>query len=201
MDSKEFYRIDSKLLVSTIQTHAVGLEKVLFSDNLATEWHLILGDYLGVHFPILFQHKHGSRLQDVLDTGWPSLFLISDKMKMVLEENALTGWKVFAVKVLDKQGEEIQDYHGLSITGRWGKIDYTKSHVIEKRLVKSGPLTKYYKGLYLELGKWEVEDFFIPEDYFGIIVTKRVVDVLKKNNITNVKFERLTDMEIDCSFL
>lgn len=195
MDNKEFYRIDSKLSSSTFQAHSIGLDKVLFTDNLAAEWHLILGDYSGISFPVIFKQEYGKKLQDLLDTGWPSLYLISDKMKAVMEENALIGWKTYAVKVLDKQGQTIQGYHGLSITGRCGKIDFRKSEIIEKRLVPNAPLGKYYKGLHVGIDTWDESDFFLPEKYFGIIITGRAAEILKKNKLTNIRLENLREIE------
>lgn len=199
MDNNKFYRIDSKLSSSTVQVHAVGVDKITFSDDLAAEWHLILGDYSGVSFPVLFRQEDGKKLQDILDTGWPSLYLISDKMKTVLEDNDLTGWKTFEVKIVDKQGQEIKGYHGLSITGRCGKVDYNKSEIIQKRLVPNGPLVKYYKGLHISLDKWDKKDFFLPEKYFGIVTTHKAAEALKKNNLTNIRLENLTEIETDYS--
>jgi hypothetical protein len=116
-------------------------------------------------------------------------------MKTVLESNNLTGWKTFVVKVLDKQGQEIQGYYGLSITGRCGKIDYSKSEIIEKRLVPNGPLGKYYKGLHIGLDKWDGSDFFIPEKYLGTIITSKTADILKKSQLTNIKLQNLAEIE------
>lgn len=152
--------------------------------------------YEGISFPVIFKQEYGKKLQDILDTGWVSLFLISDKLKAVLEENALTGWKTFAVKVLDKKGQEIQGYHGLSIVGRCGKINYSKSEIIEKRLVPNAPLGKYYKGSYVSLDEWDGSDFFLPEKYFGIIITSRAAEVLKKNKLTNIRLENLAEIEM-----
>ena len=119
-------------------------------------------------------------------------------MKTVLEDNHLTGWQTFAVRVLTKKGEEISGYHGLSITGRCGKIDYSKSEVITKRLVPEGPLAKFYKGLHVGLDKWDGSDFFLPEKYLGTIVTSRVAEILKREKLTNVRLENLADIEILC---
>ena len=118
-----------------------------------------------------------------------------NRIKDVLEENAFTGWKTFAVKLLDKNGSEIQDYFGLSITGRCGEIDYSKAEIIEKRLVPNGPLGKYYKGLSIGLDKWDGSDFFLPANNYGTIVRSKVVDILKKNKITNLRFENIADIE------
>ena len=189
MEINDFYSFGSKLVSSTVQVH----ENILNKDKTNN---IIYGQYDSISFPVIFKQEYGKKWEDILDTGWVSLFLISDKMKSVLEENALTGWKTFAVKVLDKKDLEIQGYHGLSITGRCGKIDYGKSRIIEKRLVPNGPLGKYYKGLHVGLDKWDGCDFFLPEKYFGIIITSRASEVLKKNKLTNIRLENLTEIEI-----
>lgn len=200
MNIKEFYTLRSKLSSTTVQAHPVGLKEFNPIDPnkkyLYDEQKLIQGDYSGISFPVVFKQKYGDKLQDILDTGWAGLYLISDKMKSVLEENGLTGWKIFAVKVLDKKGKEIQGYYGLSITGKCGKIDYNKSEIIEKRLVPNGPLGKYYKGLQVGLDKWDGCDFFLPEKYFGTIMTNKAAVVLKMNKITNIRLESLSDIEI-----
>lgn len=110
-------------------------------------------------------------------------------------ENNLTGWKTFPVSVFDKKGQEITGYHGLSVTGRCGKIDDSKAEMLEKQFAPNAPFTTYYKGLHIGLDKWDGQDFFLPEEYYGIIVTKRVVEVLKKNKINSI-FENLSDIEL-----
>ncbi|MDQ0109558.1 hypothetical protein J2T02_004702 [Chitinophaga terrae (ex Kim and Jung 2007)] len=195
MSIEKFYTFSSKLSSSTVQAHPISLSDKEDNAGLFDQHRLIQGVYDGIFFPVTFKQEYGKKLEDVLDTGWPSLFLISDKMKAVLEENAFTGWKNFVVKVLDKKGQEIQGYHGLSITGRCGKINYNKSEIIEKRLVPNAPLVKYYKGLPVDLNKWDTSDFFLPEKYFGIIITGRAAEVLKKSKVTNIKLENIIEVE------
>ncbi len=199
MDIKDFYSFGSKLSSSTVQAHPIGLKEFHPIDPnkkyLYDELKLIRGDYSDISFPVIFKQEYGKKLEDVLDTGWASLFLISDKMKAVLEENALTGLKIFAIKLFDKKGTEIHGYHGLSISGRCGKIDYSKSEIIEKRLVPNAPLGKYYKGLHIGLDTWDGNDFFLPEKYFGIIITSRAAKILKKEKLSNIRIENLADIE------
>ncbi|MDR3623769.1 MAG: hypothetical protein P4L16_01360 [Chlamydiales bacterium] len=101
-------------------------------------------------------------------------------MKFVLENNNLTGWQTFPIKIFDKQKREIVGYHDLSITGICGPVDWNRSEIIEKRLVPTGPFGKYYKGLYIALDQWGKSDFFLPKNYAGIIVSSKAADVLKK---------------------
>lgn len=204
MSIKDFYSFGSKLVLSTVQVHAVGLKEFSPVDPDKTypydENKLIRGDYTDISFPVVFEQEYGNKLQDVLDTGWPSLYLVSDKMKAVLEENEITGWKTFTAKVFDKKEQEIKGYHGLSITGRCGQVDYNKSsEIIEKQLVPDGPVVKYGKGLYVGLDKWDSSDVFVPEKSRWIVVTKRTAEALKKNKLTNVKLKNLAEIEIDQS--
>jgi hypothetical protein len=196
MEIKKFYDFRSKLVSSTFQTHAVGLNKDKNENSEYYDQHmLILGDYSGIAFPVVFKQMYGEKLQDVLDTGWGGLYLISDRIKTAFEDNHLTGWKTFEIKVFTKKGQEVEGYHVLTITGRGGKIDYLKTEIIEKRLVPEGPLGKYYKGLYVGLDDWDGSDFFLPERHFGTIITSKVADVLKKGKFTNIKIENLMDIE------
>jgi len=199
MDIKNFYTLGSKLSSSTIQAHPIGLKEFHPIDPniryLYDEHRLIQGDYQDIFFPVKFKQEFGVKLQDILDTGWAGLYLISEKLKGILAGNNLTGWKTFEVKVLDKQGKEILGYHGFSVTSRCGKIDYSKSEIIEKRLVPNGPLGKYYKGLHIGLDKWDGSDFFLPENNYGTIVTSMAADILKKNKITNLMLRNLAEIE------
>lgn len=196
-----FFTFSSTLSSLSVHVYPVGLKEFHPIDPdkiyLFDEHRLIQGNYNDILFPVRFKQEYGNKLQDILDTGWAGLYLISDKMKSVLEENNFTGWKTFPVNVLNKQGQEIKSYHGFSVTGRCGKIDYTKSETIEKRLFINGSLTKYYKGLHIGLDEWDNTDFFLPKNCFGIIITKQVCEIFKKNKMSNIKFVNLADIETD----
>lgn len=187
MESNIFFSLSSKLSSSTVQAHPIDL-KVDHSK-------LIKGDYTGIDFPVIFKQKYGNKLHDILDTGIVGLFLISDRMKTILEENKLTGWKTFLIKIYDKNGSEIVGYHGLSITGRCGPTSFEKSEIIEKKLVPTGPACKYYKGISID--KWDGMDFFSPDKKYRTFVTKKAADILTKSKLTNLRLENLADHEID----
>jgi hypothetical protein len=190
-----FFDFSSKLSSSTIQAHTIGLNKKDDSSGLQDQWRLIQGDYNKISFPVLFKQQYGKKIEDVLNTGWPGLYLVSDRFKAVLEDNNLTGWKTFPVNILDKKSQEIPGYHGLSFTGKSGPKDYSKSEIIEKKLVPNGPLCKYYKGFCVDLDKWDGSDFFLPGKSFGALITGRANEILKKNKLTNLRLENIADIE------
>jgi hypothetical protein len=145
MYNNNFYSFSGRLPKS-----AVYLDSDLLDWDIACE--LIFGDYSHIPNPLLVKQKSGKVWFDIL---CPSigLYFVSDRFIKILIDNKITGWKTFPLLVTNKQGTIIEGYSGFSITGRAGKIDYSKSEIIEKRAVPNGPLTKYYKGDYFEEDK------------------------------------------------
>lgn len=183
-----FFAFRSRLVSSTVQAHTVGLKD---DGGEYAENRLIKGEYSGIDFPVIFKQECGEKFTDILDTGWPSLYLISKSLKRTLEENNLTGWKTYPIKLLDKKNNEIEGYYGFSIVGRSARHEYNQSQVIEKRRVEHGPVCKFYKGVIIH--DWDGHDFFMPRDSFFILIAKRVAELLKTHKITNLELECLDD--------
>ncbi len=190
---KDFFNFGSRLVSSTVQAHAIGLKTG--ENGVDDHWNLVKGIYKGISFPITFKQDYGKKFTDILDTGWPCLYLISDKMKSILEENCLTGWQTFPIKLYDKKGNEISGYHGFSLTGRCGPTTYKKSTIFEKRLVPTGPICKFYKGVFID--SWDGSDFFTPKGTYHTLISKKAEKVLKENKLTNIRIENLAECEID----
>jgi hypothetical protein len=195
IEMSNFYKFGDGYLKSTFQAELVDPPEFL-PDSKNDRRRLKWGDYEGIDFPVVFRHVYGRTLKDILGTGSISFYLISDRMKIVLEQNNLTGWKMFPIKLFGKKREEIPGYHGFSVTGRSGGTDYSNGVMIEKESIAGTGLWKYYKGMTVDLTKWDKTDFFKPESYEGIIVTEKAAMTLKSAHITNVKLTKLTDVEI-----
>lgn len=189
MSIREFFLFETKLSKISFSVRIYETRETKIYNKLLD------GNYIDLNFPVLFKHEYGKRLEDVLDTSTAVLYLISDKMRNVLEHNNLTGWKTFPVTILDKDGREVVGYHGFSIIGRCGPVDYKKCEIIEKRFVPTGPLGKYYKGLYIGLDEWDGTDFFLPDKFRGIIITSKTASILKINKLTNINLKNLYTIE------
>jgi hypothetical protein len=187
----EYYIISSKLSSSTFQVMAV--------DETLDYLNMIVGEYSGIKFPIVFKQKYGKKLHDVLDTGFPSFYLISNRFLNILQENKITGWKTFPIIIKDKENIEVDGYSGFSITGVCGNIDYKKSIQFTKRFVPNGPDVKCLRGIYPNFSKWDGSDFFIPKDSLYIIVTNRTRLLLKDNKISNIQFTNILEDEFSYS--
>lgn len=196
MDINDFFDFRSKCVLSNFRAPPILDERKSGVDQLNDVYNLIRGNYNNIHFPVIFKQSDGKKINDVIDTEYASLYLISDRLKSILEENQFTGWKTFAIQLYDKKGNEVSGYHGLSVTGTCGPIDYEKSEIIEKRMTPQGPACRFYKGRYIGLDLWDGTDFFFPGEFRGIIITKKVAQVLQKNKITNVRLKNLADVEM-----
>ena len=146
---------------------------------------------------ILLQgHLYGKRYYDILCIGCgSSLFLVSDRFLEVLETNHFTGWKSYPVRLFEKNGTEVFGYNGFSVTGKAGKIDWEKSEVVQI----PGPIDEtvtypYYKGALIDMREWDGSDIFMPSNSWRKFITEPVYKALKKAKMTNIKFEKATEI-------
>ena len=190
----DFYKFGSRLVTRTVQ---VDLDLPYKKDNsLKDDWiWLLRGEYAEFDFPINAKKVSGQRFDDILDTGFPSLFLVSKRFIALLEEIGATGWTTYPVIIRTRKGLENYEYLGFSVVGKCGQIDYIKSTPFEKKAVPNGPLTKYLRGRHIGLDDWDGSDFFSPQGNLGIVVTKRIADQLKAAKISNLRLKNLTEIE------
>ncbi len=191
---KDLYYFDSRYLSNSFQAKAIGIDEE--EESLDDHNNLIIAVYKGIIFPVVFHQFSGKKFTDILTTGWPNLFLISDRLKNFLEEHHFTGWKTYPIILKDKKNNQIEGYHGLSVSGISGRIDYTNSPIIEKRWVPEGPIVKEYKGANIDLDKWNETDFFVPGGTTAIVIKNKVAQMLKKNKITNLHLTNVAEEEM-----
>lgn len=189
MDLNKFYLFGSGFSQTPV---CVSNEQL----DYETSCRIAKGDFIGIDLPLSFEQFSGKKWTDVLNPSSVSLYIFSDDFINVLKQNNITGWKTFSIKISDKLGKEVKGYSGFSIVGRCGEPDYTKSHIYEKQLVPNGKRTKYYKGLHIGLDKWDGSDFFIPEKTLHIVITEKVRQIIRKQKITNVILQKLSEYEI-----
>ena len=145
----------------------------------------------------------GKKFWDVVTAGKGLLYAVSEKVVKLLKDNNLTGCKFYPITIKD---HEDLSYYLLTITGRCGAFDISKSKVMETieypaSVIQNSdiviPKGKFsiMKGFYFPLESWDGCDFFSPEGSGKIIVTERVKNLFKKHNITNVVFQDLEEEE------
>lgn len=148
--------------------------------------------------PVRVEHAMGGKPQDLIWTTWAAVFLISDRVRELLEGAHVTGWKTYPVEVTDRQGAIIPGYHGFAATGRCGPIDPSRSELyLKPPPVPQGKACWHRKGLFFEPSSWDGSDVFCPSDGSGFIfLLDRVKRLLEKAKVRNVKFKKLVDYEV-----
>lgn len=105
-----------------------------------------------------------------------SCFLISDRLKKLFVDCNFKGWKTYPISLYDKSGNLINGYHGFSVTGKTGKIDYSRSKIVSKPGMFGKPdIVK--KGIYFDESIWDGNDFMFAGH---ILVTGRLVEALRR---------------------
>ena len=135
----------------------------------------------------IFRHIDGKRMRDLLDMRYTgSHFLISDRLKSILEENRFTGWKCYPIELYDKKGNPITGYSGFTVTGHGGRL---------YRSFNKGwdSIGDYY--LAWNPACWDGSDFFRFDNASHLLVTEKVMTVLKKNRVDAVDFFPLESNE------
>ena len=127
MNINQFYWLEDCIPAITVQ---LTFEDSYFKQHGYVQKRLLAGDYEGIKFPAVFIHYRGRRWEDILGVGWPTLYVISEKIKNIFEKNNLTGWKTFPVEVLNKRKKKMEGYYGMSITGKCGPVDDSKSEIV-----------------------------------------------------------------------
>lgn len=157
---------------------------------------LIRGSLEKVQLPVIFKQFQGKKFLDVLNTGYVSLYLVSDRFLQLLEDNQLTGWQTYPIILLDQEEKEISGYHGFSIIGSCFPEDYSKSEIVEYQYVEKGPLVKHYRGY--QVIPCDDYDFFIPPRSIGLYINEKTAEILKINKITNVRLINIAEDEVRC---
>lgn len=166
-----------KLFRNAIDNHLCG-----FHSGREIYDQLAFGDHYPeyIQFPIVFYQEDGKRMRDVLDMRSVGFFVISDRMKDVLEENGFTGWKTYPIQLYDKKKNLISGYSGFTVTGKGGRVYY--------------PLNEAWNPvLGWNPASWKGSDFFHFENTRHILVTERVMKVLRKHKIDAIDMDPLED--------
>ncbi len=156
---KEFFAFDAKHLWREIQIAPIN---DYYTFKLLNESDPIVLD-------AKYYVKKGTKLYDVVTYEDWSQFLISKRLKDILEREDFNGYKCFSAEI---EGVS-EEYFG------WLNIN------------EVGPVIKKSDDNYIvwfKLNTWHNYDFFHLKGTFRNVCTKKVKEVLEKEGITNIKF-------------
>lgn len=155
---------------------------------------LLLRGELHPRHAVAIEHLMGGKPKDFIWTGSVQIVCVNDRVISLLETNDFTGWGTYSVQIVGKDGGPIPGYHGLSVTGRCGPLQDERSG----RFMKEFPARTRERrlGVFFDESTWDGSDFFMSSDGKAYkFVHQRVKDCLEKAKVTNVRFERLDQIE------
>lgn len=112
--------------------------------------------------------SQGDYIYDIVRLQDPFNFLISNRLHHRLQDESLTGWKMYKVKTKDLP----DGYVGFQCIGKCGPPPRPK---------KAG----FVEGFHFDESTWDGSDFFTPETTAMIICTEKAKSVLMEFNISN----------------
>lgn len=191
----EFYSFASKLSSTTVNVYPNLKQYVMaegFSYSIIKKV-LLMGNSDDLNMPLQYWIRSGSKFKDVLDTPWMSVHVISDRLRHILEDNNVTGWKPIPADLLDKQGNIVSGYNCFCITGRSGPLN---PKVAVEDLVGKVPDAELppYKNGWFDINRWDGSDIFLLGNSCSIIITERDYKLLKKEKVTSIECIRLSDL-------
>lgn len=143
---------------------------------------------------IEFGINTGSKIFDFLNSGFPGVFVVSQKVTDLLRQSYVTGWDIVPVHI---QSIETLNYFLFTVTGRCGPIDYSRSEVFMKQpYTPTGKPVEAKRGLFFDLNSWDGSDIFTPENSRFTFITEKVKDILFKSKATNLILENVAKFEV-----
>lgn len=159
--------------------------------NVVDPFKVLRGDVDDI---IVYDYASGGQPKDFVASGYPALFLISDRVRTLLEP--VTGWGTYRVEVWSKNQMRVEGYSGFCVSGRCGPIEDSLGEVVVKPPRVSGGVSyTVLRGLYFVPSSWDGSDVFVPASSNWVIVTRRVKQLLEAAKVRNVQFEPLTAVE------
>jgi hypothetical protein len=147
--------------------------------------------------PLCLRRMSGSVPGDLMGTTFATVNLVSDRLVAVLRSVAQTGWSLFPAELRLRGDQPLTGYHGLSITGRTGPIkDDLALDTMLPPLVPGGEAVAGTRGWCFEPETWDGSDVFTPEGSAAFCVTEPVADVLRVSELTGLRLERMSDIQM-----
>ena len=99
-------------------------------------------------------------------------------------DNNITGWK--GIPTVIHKHEDLK-YYILTVTGRCGPLDRSKTQIVDSTKLIHGQTVKANQGLFFPEDSWDGSDMFVSEYVNFTFVTEKVKTILEKNKVTNVE--------------
>ncbi|GAB2622893.1 imm11 family protein [Belliella aquatica] len=144
---------------------------------------------------IMFNWLQGSQFYDIVPTGYPGIYLVSEKVQIILKEAKFKGFSLRPITLKNRKNENVNGYQLLSIVSKVGSIINEKSiKKIMPPIVSWGDPYEANVGLYFDVSTWNGSHFFYPDGTFYMFVLEEVKDLFEKHKVSNCQFDKVTEV-------
>ena len=145
---------------------------------------------------IMFVRHMGWIPKDLIPGSALWTVLISDKFRNVLFSRGFSGWHTYPVEVYGSNGKLLPGYHGLSITGRCGKVDESKSPIVDDGYYPTGTPRRKKLGIFFAPESWDGSDIFLADNWNFVFCSERAAEALRSSGLTNVRLTRASEYRL-----
>lgn len=153
--------------------------------------------------PVQAIQLHGFMGRSLADFLWCTpvqLICVSERVLDLLRNHNLTGWGTYSVEILDRAGNSVPGYWGLSIYANAGYMDFKQSRVVTLPPPRpEGKATQAHIGFTFDQSSWDGSDIFWVGN--AIVVVERVHKLFKSNRVTNVRLTPILEVEMLASLV
>jgi hypothetical protein len=142
----------------------------------------------------------GATPSDAVWTTSAGLPVIGPRLIRLLERGGFTGWDTYPVDLVDKAGDWVPGYGGLSVAGRCDPIDLSRSEVVLREF--PGGWFPAFRGCFFPPQSWDGSDLFLERDdeqgagSLALYATARLVRALRRDRIKNLRIEHTAEVEV-----
>ena len=102
----------------------------------------------------------GRQPTDMIWTRIAAPVLVNDRVIGLLEALGARGWNTYRIELVGRDGDKVSGYRGLSVHGRCGGIDNSRSVKVMKRY--PGGVFPEWRGLFFDPETWDGSELFMP---------------------------------------
>jgi hypothetical protein len=143
--------------------------------------------------PVVFRWSQGEDAPiDVIPSELVAPIIVHERVVELLRAGGFRGWRPYRVCIFGRDGVEIPGYAGLSIIGRSGPIDPSRSRTVMKQYPRGEFPMKV--GMYFDPETWDGSDLFIPgARNTHVFVVEAVKRALEAGGVRGFRYEPLPE--------
>lgn len=122
----------------------------------------------------IFKAVKGRKWNDLIEFETSQHFLISERLKITIEEHKLTGIQFFPIKIKLKPNKKYFGFH----------LTHTAGPIINKKEASFG-----FEPIEFDESTWDGSDFFTLEGTLLTVISQRAKEILEKGKYSNLEIE------------